>query len=255
MSRVECPICHRAANLTASTILDDRFHNQRHDFTFLGVVLCFPSELSISMGEAAQRLLNDGASHSFPIKFTVSPADKGPEIGIMPPPHVVDALNTIVKEAESQTVMEVLTKAERPDLIQDIEEAKSAKLWELYKASAVMCRRVIQIALADCLGKTAGIQVAIEVVNKKWVPADLPGLTLGLLLGIERVLEAPLLNPFQRGIANEIKEVGDDGAHNKTEFDPGFIDTCIRESAIIAAVLVQKSNTPASQSERENNEL
>ncbi len=147
------------------------------------------------------------------------------------------------------------------DLVQDITEACDAKLWELYKSSVVMCRRIVQIPLAESLKelKKDAVESAITKAKKNWRYGDLGHFTLGVLLTIERNLESRLLTDYQYEQAKRIKEAGNDGAHKKVELEPDSVDGNIREAAIIAASLVfkmrnTKKSLPASQSEKGSNE-
>ncbi|MFC1935665.1 hypothetical protein ACFLX9_02755 [Chloroflexota bacterium] len=227
MSLIECPICKTTCTMTVS--MNEQW---ARDFVFLGSITCEKQKESIA----------GPGKHSFPYKFVAGPSRRN-DIAIMPAPHSVDALGAFVQlnKTTRKTAGQILSEAERDDLIQDIEEAKSAKLWELYKASVVMCRRVIQIPLLDCLLVTEGTLKAMTTIRPKWEMDDLDRLALGPLLNIERKLTLPLLDAYQREQAIRIKEAGDDGAHNKVELQLDFVDTCIREAAMIAATLVNRS--------------
>ena len=221
MSLIECPVCSSAGEVTV------RMEKANAEFEFLGSISC--------------RLQNvSGDDHSFPSRFVARQTRHG-DIGILPAPHTVDALGAKVESAGNKTVEEVL-EDERQDLIQDIEEASTAKLWELYKSSAVMCRRLVQIPLSERLSKVkkAEVKAAIEKAAEKWGSNNLSHFTLGPLLTIERNLATPLLSAYQREQATRIKEAGNDGAHNKVELEPDFVDGNIREAAIIAATLVHQ---------------
>jgi len=179
-----------------------------------------------------------------PLRYAVG-SEQQLDVSILAAPHVTDALGAKVAEAEGKTVREILKSARRDDLIQDIDEAAQAKLWELYKASVVMCRRVIQISLFDCIKglDERAVSKAVEGLGYKLDRLD--RLTLGPLLDIEKALEQPLFDSYQRELAKRIKETGDGGAHKKIELEPDFVDTCIRESAVIAAMLVSRTRKPA----------
>jgi len=238
MSLIECPQCGQGITMSTGGIPETR------EFVFLGSITC------IHHGKQPKE------QHSFPFKFA---AGKGRvnDIGILPAPRSVDALGAKVESAEDKTV-EAILKDERMDLVQDIAEACKAKLGELYKSSVIMCRRIVQIPLAESLKelREEDVEPAIKKVNKNWNYGDLGHLTLGPLLTIERNLNSHLLSDYQHEQAKRIKEAGNDGAHNEVELEPDLVDGNIREAAIIAASLVyqMKMQAPASQSEKGSNE-
>ena len=236
MSRLECPICGNAGDVNVQIGRE----KQNTEFEFLGMISCGPID-----------------KHSFPSRF-VAGSGRVNDIGILPAPHSVDALGAKVESAKNKTVRDVLA-VERKDLIQDITEACAAKQWELYKSSVVMCRRLVQVPLAESLSalEKEDVERAIEKARSKWDSSDLSHLTLGPLLAIERNLTPPLLSAYHHEQANRIKEAGDAGAHREVELEPDFVDGNIREAAIIAATLVhqmgeKRTTGTASQSRPDN---
>ena len=241
MSLIECPQCGQGITMNTGGIPINK------EFVFLGSITC------IDHGKQPK------IQHSFPFKFAAG-RGRAADIGILPAPRPVDALGAKVEFAGDKTV-EAILKEERIDLVQDISEACKAKLWELYKSSVIMCRRIVQIPLAETLRELNkdDVEPAIKKVNKNWNYGDLDHLTLGPLLTIERHLESHLLSDYQHEQAKRIKEAGNDGAHNEVELEPAFVDGNIREAAIIAASLVfrmrsMKQRSSASQSEKGSNE-
>ncbi len=222
MSLIECQQCSQRFTISTGGL------REHQEFVFLGTMT------HIDHGK------HNKEEHPFPFKFAAG-RGRGGDIVILPPPHAVDALGAKVESAENKTV-EAILKDERPDLVQDIEEARDAKLWELYKASVVMCRRIVQIPLTEILQATGKdkVEAAINKANDKRLKNydGLSTLTLGPLLTIERNLESRSLSDLQREQAKRIKDAGDDGAHNKVELEPDSVDGIIREAAIIAASLV-----------------
>ena len=109
MSRIECPICRNAGEVTV------RIEQAGKEFEFLGLISC--------------RERHNGVRnrHSFPSRF-VAGVGRGQDIGILPAPHTVDALGARVESAGNQTVRAILG-GKRKDLIQDIDEAGTAKRW------------------------------------------------------------------------------------------------------------------------------
>ncbi len=83
-------------------------------------------------------------------------------------------------------------------LIQDVEEAERSHFANCYKASVVLCRRALQLALEDkgCVGRT-----------------------LGPLLADARAKAKPLLSVRADAMAEGIKDYGDTGAHRKDDID------------------------------------
>lgn len=237
MSFIECPTCRKRIDISTLVIPNNT------EIEFLGSITC------IKHSEQPKE-------HSFPIKF-IAGKGRGNNIGILPEPRTVNALGAKVKSAGGKTV-EAILKDDRMDLVQDITEACKAKLWELYKSSVVMCRRIVQIPLAESLRelKKDDVETAIKKVNAKWGYGDLGHLTLGPLLALERNLESHLLSDYQHEQAKRIKDAGNDGAHNEVELEPDFVDGNIREAAIIAASLVyqMEMQASASQSEKDSNE-
>ena len=234
MSRIECPEGH-ACTVTATAATQ-----HEPEMEFIGSFRCSHS------------------GFNFPYKFVMGGKRNG-EIGILAPPHTVDALSAKLpfdkpNTTEKMTVKDVLSGPEgndltRDDLIQDIEQACAAKQWELYKASVVMCRRMIGIALCDCLLANEGTKGAMEAAGYK--PKRLERLPLGPLLEIEEKLSQPLLTNLQRALATRINSSGDQAAHNKVVFEPDEVDSCILDAAKITATLIHswKSLKLAKQSE------
>ncbi len=221
MSLIECPQCGQGMTMSTGGMANT-------EFVFLGSITC------IDHGKLPKE------QHRFPFKF-VAGKGRGGDIGILPAPHPVDALGAKVESAGDRTVQDIL-KDERMDLIQDIDEACQAKLWELYKSSVIMCRRIVQIPLAETLKafEKDSVEPAIKKFNKDWNYDNLDKSTLGPLLTIERNLEreSRLLTDYQHEQAKKIKDAGNDGAHNKVELEPDSVRGNIREAAIIAASLV-----------------
>ena len=104
----------------------------------------------------------------------------------------------------------------------------------------------------------AEVEAAIEKADRNWNYGNLGHLNLGPLLSIEQHLENPLLGDYERAQANRIREAGNDGAHNKVDLEPDFVDGNIREAAIIAATLVhqmrERTDGTPSLSRQDNNE-
>ena len=95
--------------------------------------------------------------------------------------------------------------ANTPDYIrQDIGEAEEAHFYQLYKSSAVMCRRALQL----------GIEIQ---------PNAPQGKTLGPLLAWARGLTPPLFSPATYALAEGIKDIGDAGAHRVEHIPPDTV--------------------------------
>ena len=106
--------------------------------------------------------------------------------------------NAIDETAPSMPVAESaqLHKSVPAGLVQDLEEAERAHFAQCYKASVVMCRRAMQLALEN---------------------RGASGRTLGPLLEDARKKTPPLLSVRADSLAEGIKDYGDGGAH-RTEF-------------------------------------
>lgn len=87
-------------------------------------------------------------------------------------------------------------------LVGDTKEAERAYFAHCYKASVVMCRRVIQLALESKGAK---------------------GHTLGPLLQDSRAKSPPLLNKRTDTLAEGIKDFGDGGAHRTEIIQPNDV--------------------------------
>jgi hypothetical protein len=89
-----------------------------------------------------------------------------------------------------------------PDYIkQDIEEAERTYFVKAYKASVVMCRRALQIAIEQ---KPSAPQNTTLGPLRQWAQAQTP----------------PLLSVRVNSLVEGIKDYGDGGAHRVEHFEP-----------------------------------
>jgi len=119
----------------------------------------------------------------------------------------------------------------REDIVQGVQEAEDTYFYRAYKASVVMCRRAVQLALEHHTGKQ--------------------GLTLGPLLIHGRTLTPPALLPQTDQFAERILNLGNEGAHKRVPFDPDDVRTAIHDSVVVVNELLTKP--PASQSRTDSN--
>jgi hypothetical protein len=100
-----------------------------------------------------------------------------------------------------------------PDgIVQDIEEAELAHFNQCYKASVVMCRRALQLALEKRLGLGE---------NKQ---------TLGPLLDMVRKGNNTILDSRHMALAERIKEYGDSGAHRVGDFTSDTVGVIVHDT-------------------------
>ena len=88
-------------------------------------------------------------------------------------------------------------------LVQDVEESERAHFADSLKASAVMCRRALQLGIED-----RGVTVKGNAKP-----------TLGLLLAEARKVTPPLLQDATYLLADGIKDIGDAGAHQRVTLE------------------------------------
>jgi len=150
--------------------------------------------------------LEDG--HQWPIKIR---NDVVVETKEMMPVHESDSLIAEVPEG----------------LIQDVEEAERAHFGQCYKASVVMCRRALQLALVE-----KGI-------------SDKP-----FSIMLREAEQCGILTGRNVGLAETIKDLGDAGAHRREEITAQDANLMIYASVR----LLNEMFAPASQSERDSNE-
>ena len=127
------------------------------------------------------RCLYEHCRHEWPVTLV---ANRIREIGLALPSHESNKLNDNIPEG----------------IRHDIEEAERAHFAQCYKASVVMCRRAIQLALERITNETR--------------------LTLGPLLAQVRT---PGPSPFTSqtdALVDRIKDYGDTGAHQPGVLDP-----------------------------------
>ena len=105
-------------------------------------------------------------------------------------------------------------------IVQDVKEAESAHFAQCLKASAVLCRRALQLALEEYLG--------------------LEGITLGPLLQKARKSEPPLLSPQEDVLAERVKSLGDAGAHSTAALSPKQVEVAIFDTVTILNGLYKK---------------
>lgn len=98
------------------------------------------------------------------------------------------------------------------ELLQDVEEAELAHFNQCYKASVVMCRRALQLALEKKLNLTE---------NR---------LTLGPLLEKVRKDAPTLLDSSHMTFAERVKEYGDSGAHRARHLTPETVGVIIYDT-------------------------
>lgn len=121
--------------------------------------------------------------------------------------------DTIVRTAPEMPVSEAqkLHGTVPEGLVEDLQEAERCHFANSLKASAVMCRRALQLGLED-----RGVTVP---GNSK------P--TLGLLLAEARKVTPPLLQNDTFLLADGIKDFGDAGAHKRVPLDERGASTVI----------------------------
>jgi len=101
-------------------------------------------------------------------------------------------------------------------IVQDVKESELAHFSQCYKASVVMCRRALQLALEEKLGSGS------------------VGLTLGPLLskvttsGTDKLLDAQHMS-----FAERVKEYGDSGAHRVDDLSPNTVGVAIHDTVEI----------------------
>ena len=108
----------------------------------------------------------------------------------------------------------------RQDIVQDIKEAEDTYFYRAYKASVVMCRRAVALALEYHM--------------------CVSDLTLGNLLVEGRKLEPPALTAQSDQFAKRILDIGNDGAHNEFKADPDDVRVVIHDSVVIINELLTK---------------
>ena len=107
-----------------------------------------------------------------------------------------------------------LTASVDKDLVQDIEEAERTYFALAYKASVVMCRRAIQLAIE----------------RKPGAPQKV---TLGPLLDWLRIQKPALVNNRVMSLADGIKDYGDGGAHRPETFSPSEVAMVIHNTVTV----------------------
>lgn len=133
--------------------------------------------------------------------------------------------NTIDDTARNMPLKESQKLNGVPDgLVEDIEEAESAHFAENFKASVVMCRRAINLALEEILKATD---------------------TLGPLLKLAQKREPPLLKPHTYSLAERVREYGDKGAHRVGVLDAKAVEVAVFDTVVVLNELYE--TRPASR--------
>ena len=104
-----------------------------------------------------------------------------------------------------------------PDgIFEDVEEAEQAHFDGGFKASTVMCRRALQLALE-------------HVMNI----SEAERYTLGPLLNKAKRESPALLGDITWALADRVKEYGDGGAHERVQFDAETTGVIIHDTVVI----------------------
>ena len=135
------------------------------------------------------------------------------------------AVGTALPVAESAKLHRHVPKG----IQQDVREAEDAHFAGTYKASVVMCRRALQLALEERLG----------------IPEE-QRLTLGPLLKKQKARQPPLLDDRTEQLAYRIKDEGDGGAHSPVSVDPKDAEVVIHDTVVVLNELFPKTErTPS----------